>query len=218
MAEGKDAAAPKDAAPPVHSFAHEIALPNPVLYLDKLATVSGDMLGNTPKPTDIDGLFISGMRHVQQLQWAKAHALLQQALEKASKACKVKKPSKADVEKLATICMVQGFVAANENQPPRCLNLYQKSVQYWTALHGKDSDTLAPLKADLEKIKAKVGKEGKEGKGGGEGKGDLDDSRHAEAEQPDSPASPASPASPPIAAAAPAAAAASSASASAPPS
>jgi len=142
--------------------AHELGLTNPLMYLSELATVSGNMVGNTPKPTDIDGLFITGMRYLNISQWSKAGTVFQEALEKAAKACKVKKPSKADVEKLATACMCRGFIAACQNNLKLAHNLYKKSLSYWAALHGKDSPKLNGLKEDLAKIRSKGVKVGKD--------------------------------------------------------
>jgi hypothetical protein len=135
--------------------AHDLGLTNPLLYLGELATVSGDLAGNTPKPTDIDGLFITGMKHLNMSQWDKAAVVFQDALEKAAKACKVKKPAKPDVEKLATACMCRGFIAACQSNLKLAFSLYKKSVAYWEALHGKDSEKLKLLKADFEKIKSR---------------------------------------------------------------
>jgi len=142
--------------------AHELGLTNPLMYLSELATVSDNMLGNTPKPTDIDGLFITGMRYLNISQWSKAGTVFQEALEKAAKACKVKKPSKGNVEKLATACMCRGFIAACQSNLKMAHNLYKKSLSYWAALHGKDSPKLNGLKEDIAKIRSKGVKVGKE--------------------------------------------------------
>jgi len=88
-------------------------------------------------------------------QWDKAAGVFQDALDKAAKACKVKKPAKSDVEKLATACMCRGFIAACQNNLKLAYSLYKKSVAYWEHLHGKDSDKLTLLKGDLDKIKAR---------------------------------------------------------------
>jgi len=140
--------------------AHDLGLTNPLLYLSDLATVSGNSVGNTPKPTEVDGLFVTGMRHLNMSQWEKAAVVFQDALEKAAKACKVKKPQKADVEKLATACMCRAFIAACQNNLKGSYSLYKKSIQYWAALHGKDSEKLNGLKNDLAKIRSKAVKPG----------------------------------------------------------
>jgi len=112
--------------------------------------------------------------------------------------------------------MAQGFVAANQNQLGRSYNLYQKSVQYWTALHGKDAEKLTGLKADLAKIKARVAKAQKEGKGGEvEAKDELDHHEPIEVEQDSASSSSASSSSAP--ASAPAAAPAARLAVSSPP-
>jgi len=88
-------------------------------------------------------------------QWDKAAVVFQDALEKAAKACKVKKPAKPDVEKLATACMCRGFIAACQSNLKLAFSLYKKSVSYWEALHGKDNQKLNLLKSDYAKIKAR---------------------------------------------------------------
>jgi len=89
--------------------AHDLGITNPLLYLSDLATVSGNMVGNTPKPTDIDGLFVTGMRHLNMSQWEKAAVVFQDALEKAAQTCKVKKTCKSRCGEAGYCVYVQGF-------------------------------------------------------------------------------------------------------------
>jgi len=51
--------------------------------------------------------------------------------------------------------MCRAFIAACQNNLKLSFNLYKKSVQYWAALHGKDSEKLIGLKTDLAKIRSK---------------------------------------------------------------
>jgi len=112
-------------------------------------TLSKSNVGNTPRPNEVEQLFIQGMRKVQLQQFQAAVRLLTVAVQKAQASVKSPKAQEIDLERMGCCCMGLGYLSFLTRQYKRAESMYRKSLQYWSRIHGKDSPALVGLLGDL---------------------------------------------------------------------
>lgn len=133
----------------------ELGISNPIMYMDRLALIAGAQVGNTPKPSEVDGLIMTGLRCVEANQLTRACKHMDEAVGKAEKHLKITK-AKIDVEKLAAVYMCRGYLALRQNQLRLGHDMYKNSIKWWGKLHtGEAAVNLQPLRDDLAKIRTK---------------------------------------------------------------
>jgi len=111
--------------------------------------LSKSNVGNTPRPNEVEQLFIQGMRKVQLQQYPAAVRILTTAVQKAQIAVKHPKAQEIDLERMGCCCMGLGYLSFLTRQYKRAESMYRKSLQYWSRIHGKDSPNLVGLLGDL---------------------------------------------------------------------
>jgi tetratricopeptide (TPR) repeat protein len=123
---------------------------SPLRLMDQLE--GGQMAGNTPRPSEIDEQFLTGMRLLSGKKFREADVAFKNALEGASKAVKDPKATKADIGRMGFSCFGRGYLFVCIGELKGAEQLYRKSLQFWSKIHGPTSMKLLDLMKDTVSI------------------------------------------------------------------
>eukprot|EP00211_Chloroparvula_japonica_P009510 CAMPEP_0119119510 /NCGR_PEP_ID=MMETSP1310-20130426/962_1 /TAXON_ID=464262 /ORGANISM="Genus nov. species nov., Strain RCC2339" /LENGTH=154 /DNA_ID=CAMNT_0007108951 /DNA_START=872 /DNA_END=1336 /DNA_ORIENTATION=- len=132
---------------------------NPIQYLEELASSPSDQsYGNTPRPSGAEGHFISAMGMIHSKRFAEAEKKLATAAEISQKDMEAN-PTRLNKEAFAIILLQFGFVHILLGNKEKAAPVYQKAIEIWEDIHGKDSPKLKTLKNDYADILKEIGRE-----------------------------------------------------------
>lgn len=123
-----------------------LCVPNPMRLMDALE--GGQAAGNTPRPSNIDSQFLDGMRMLGGKKFREADKCFKVAIEEASKAVKSPTATKADLSRMGFVCFGRGYLFVCIGEMKGAEQLYRKSLQFWSKVHGATSPKLVGLLSD----------------------------------------------------------------------